>query len=401
MGRPPLPIGSHGKITAQRLDRGRYLARCRYRGEDGVVVKVEAAGTSAAAATRNVEAALALRVRGADDTITGSTRLAVVVELWLDDVERSDRATGTQRLYRQTATLHVIPHVGALMVRECSVPRLERFARALAEQVGPATSKLARTVLMGALGLAVRHGALQVNPVREVTPARVRRREVRALTPAQVRVLREDVAADQRAVAVDLQVLVDLMLGTGARIGEALAARWVDVDLAAGTVALTGTVVRVTAHGAGASELVRQDTTKGHRPRALQVPAFTLAALAVQHERCLPGGPHGLVLPSVVGGLRETTTVLRQWRGFRDRCPRWAAVTPHDFRRAVATAVERRAGMAVAAAVLGHSSERITAAHYVERATLGPDVTAVLDEFAAFPPGYPPGEPREKVVTVD
>ena len=57
-------------------------------------------------------------------------------------------------------------------------------------------------------------------------------------------------------------------------------------------------------------------------------------------------------------------------------------MTFHAFRRAVATAVERDAGMATASAVLGHSGQRVTAEHYVQRAAVGPDVSAVLQRFA-------------------
>lgn len=399
MARPPLPLGSHGAVATTQLGPRRFVARTRRRDEDGITRKVEASGTSAAQASRHLMAALAQRRAQSTDEITASTRLAVVVERWLDDVERSDRSTGTRRLYRQTADLHVVPRIGALLVREATVPRLDAYVRALGEEVGPSTSKLARTVVLGALGLAVRHGALPYNTMREVTPVRQQRHEVRAPGLDDVRALRADLAADERAVSVDLHHVVDLMLGTGARIGEALALRWADVDLDVGTVALTGTVVRVVDRAAGTSTVVRQDTTKGHRPRALLVPAFTLAALFAQRHRRLPGGEHALVFPSVVGGLREVTTVERQWRGFRERYPRWSTLTTHAFRRAVATAVEREAGMAVAAAVLGHSSERITAAHYVERATLGPDVTGVLGRFGEVPAGFPVDEPVDRLPT--
>lgn len=313
--------------------------------------------------------------------------MRAVVDLWLTTVDESKRSTGTRHLYRETARRHVVPRVGALLVREATVPRMDRVVQGIAAEVGPSSAKLARTVLTGALGLAVRHGALAANPMREASPVRVERREVRAPSSDDVRALRSDLAADERAVSVDLSALVDVLLGTGARIGEALALRWQDVDLEAGTAALTGTVVRVTvrsadsADTAGVSSLLRQDTTKGHRPRALLVPPFTLDVLRAQHERRLPGGEHGLVFPSAVGGLREVSTVERQWRAFRDRHPAWSSVTFHSFRRAVATAVDRGAGLAVAAAVLGHSSEAITRQHYVERNPLGPDVTEWLAPF--------------------
>ena len=140
---------------------------------------------------------------------------------------------------------------------------------------------------------------------------------------------------------------------------------------------------------------------KGHRPRAQLLPTFALAALAAQRERGLPGREHDLVFPSAAATLREVATVEKQWRGFKSRHSRWADVTFHSFRRAVGTAVERGAGMAVAAAVLGHSSPAVTARHYVERGPLGPDVTTVLDAFSDVLAGFPTSQPRTDPVEED
>lgn len=175
------------------------------------------------------------------------------------------------------------------------------------------------------------------------------------LSVGEVHRLRADLAGDRQAFGADLVDLVDLLLATGARIGEALALRWEDVDLDSGTAALTGTVVRLRPGADGPGHLVRQDATKSRKARRLQLPAFAVALL---HERVAAGregGEHDLVLPWVVATLRDVATVERQWRGFRD-----------------------------AAAQLGHTSEAITTRHYVERDLMGPDVTDVLKRFGAL-----------------
>lgn len=387
-GRPPTPIGTHGAVATTRLGPGRFVARTRYRDRDGVTRKVETSGKSGAGARRNLAVALADRETPGGEEIAGGTHLAAVVERWVADVEASARAHGTKRLYREVARRHVIPAVGQLRVREATVPRLERALDALVAARGPAVGKVARTVLVGSLAIAVRHGAIPTNPVREVSPVRQARREVSALDVGQVRALRTDLAADPRAASVDLPELVDVLLGTGARIGEALAIRWADVDLGAGVVALTGTVVRVSPGDGSPGALVRQDTTKGHRPRALVLPAFALAALAVQLQRH-PGML--LVFPSATGGLREVATVQRQWRAWRDRHPAWVGITFHDCRRAVATAIDRGAGLDAAAAQLGHASPRVTAERYVARAPVAADRTGLLDAFAVLPAEFAPG----------
>jgi hypothetical protein len=60
---------------------------------------------------------------------------------------------------------------------------------------------------------------------------------------------------------------------------------------------------------------------------------------------------------------------------------RW--VTPHSFRRTVATVVRDGLGPALAQQQLSHSKLSTTEAHYLQRHTHGPDVRNTLDRFAA------------------
>jgi hypothetical protein len=55
--------------------------------------------------------------------------------------------------------------------------------------------------------------------------------------------------ADPEAVRKDLPDLCEWMLGTGVRIGEALAVSWAEVDIAAGTVRIEHTLIRLTGVG--------------------------------------------------------------------------------------------------------------------------------------------------------
>jgi len=56
-------------------------------------------------------------------------------------------------------------------------------------------------------------------------------------------------------------------------------------------------------------------------------------------------------------------------------------VTPHDFRRTVATQVARATTLANATALLGHADESTTARHYVQRIHVAPDVRVVIDRL--------------------
>lgn len=172
---------------------------------------------------------------------------------------------------------------------------------------------------------------------------------------------------DEKATAQDLGDLVDVMLATGCRIGEALALRWSEVDLDEHVVYLTGTVVREKGVA-----LFRQDMTKGKKPRGHLVPAFAVTMLARRAAEVSPG-ELDLVFPSWRSGLREVTTVDKQWRAFRERRTEWDRITPKTFRKSVRTVVERGADIEAAAVQLGHSNSAVTAKHYVAVAAVGPD----------------------------
>ena len=59
-------------------------------------------------------------------------------------------------------------------------------------------------------------------------------------------------------------------------------------------------------------------------------------------------------------------------------------VTPHMFRRTVATAVNTNASIELAAELLGHTDTKITVQHYIQRSELvNPATAALLDR--AFP----------------
>jgi integrase len=247
----------------------------------------------------------------------------------------------------------------------------------MAEDVGPASSKLCKTVLSGIRSLAVRHGALPANPPREVSKIATEAPDVRALSAEEVRALRAQLRADKKAGRGDLPDVVNVTLGTGARVGEVLAMRWSDIDLDQGTVPVTGTITRIKGQG-----LTRQDTTKGKKVTKLKLPPFAIALLLRRSVNGLPGGPWDVVFPTAGGGLRGVATVEHQWRKYRERHPEWKWVVPHTFRKTVGTAIDRASSSADAAAQLTHSSDAVTKRHYIEKPDIGPDNTATLQKFA-------------------
>jgi len=103
MGRPPLPVGTYGRIQVYPLSWGGFRARVRYRDYDGVTRHIERAGPSRTAAQNNLKEALRDRARlSADGEITAQTKVSRLAELWLREIDESDRATRTKLTYRDT-----------------------------------------------------------------------------------------------------------------------------------------------------------------------------------------------------------------------------------------------------------------------------------------------------------
>jgi integrase len=76
-------------------------------------------------------------------------------------------------------------------------------------------------------GLAIADGAITVNPVRHAdSRISVGKKSPRALTLDETNWLVTWLCANERANELDIPDLVDWMLGTGCRIGEALALRY-------------------------------------------------------------------------------------------------------------------------------------------------------------------------------
>ena len=239
MGRPPLPIGTHGRIRFYPVAGGGFRACTKFRDHDGVTRPVERAGKSRAAAERNLKAALRDRAGvNTGSTITGDTRFRDVAELWFTTitaaVDQGRRSPGTADQYRGHLDRCVLPGLGALRVREVTVPRIDAFLTATGTNRGASSAKTCRAVISGVLGLAVRHGALPTNPTRDAGRIEARRKRTpRALTLAERTTWLAQLEADEVAVGKDLPDLSRFMLATGVRIGETLAVFWPDVDFGA------------------------------------------------------------------------------------------------------------------------------------------------------------------------
>jgi integrase len=381
MPRPPLPIGTYGEITQSISRSGSHVARASYRDFDGVTRPVARTGRTPAIARNKL--LTALRERSTPNSrsgLTAESRFSAAAELWLTSVQEAadvgDMSPNTAQLYALQLKNHVRPVLGGLRLREVTTPRVDDFLRVVRTTKGVATAKTCRTVVAGVMGLALRYGAVVVNPVREAARVRGgRRRTPRALTGAEREQWLAALEADRRAVARDLPDLTRWMLATGLRIGEALAVAWSDVDLDAGTVEVDWKLIRIKGEG-----LRRVQRLKGGDDRTLPLPPFAVAML--RRRRPHPGSL-GPVFPDELGGWRDPSNTSRAFREARDAAG-FSWVTSHVFRKTCATILDE-AGMSARAIAdqLGHARPSMTQDVYMARKVLNPATAAALEAAAA------------------
>jgi integrase len=378
LGRLPLPVGTAGEVRIYPA-RGGFRARCKVRDYDGKVRDLERSGPTVSKVKARLREALRDRHRvEVDAEITSETKLAEVVRIWLVDlhaeVAAGEKSPGTGELY-ETSAQRIIDGLGALRVREATVGRIDRFLAAISVNNGPVSAKRAKTVLTGILGLAARHDAIKINPVRDT--ARIKYGEKKsavALDLAQVYDMRIKLAADQKARDWDLLDFVDMMLASGKRIGENSAITWDALDLDAGTVEIRGTVIRV--KGQGLRIKLKPKSRAGYRK--LRLPSWAVAMLRRRKEQAEPN-EWSVVFTSPMGLLRDPSNTQADLRDVFQRIG-YPWVTSHVFRKTAATLLDD-AGVTARkiADQLGQAQVSVTQDYYLGRKIASEDAARVLE----------------------
>jgi integrase len=383
MGRPPLPIGTYGKIRVTEEKPGSFRARCLYRDFDGRTYEVARFGPTAQKAVRRLKEAIRdwTAPVGAEG-VTAAAKFADVGRLWLRDMEadaeRSHKSWGTVDTYRHRLETIVIPAVGELRMREVNVPVFDRLCRRVRDESSASSAKTVRAVLSGVCAFAVRHGALESNPVREVgrlesKKAKNQRAKPRALTADQVIDLLGKLDSDERARADDLPDLARLFLGTGERTGEALAAHWSDFDETGKVLAMSGNVIRAKGRG----KILNRGKTE-NSVREIPLPDWCVRMLLARRE--VVTDLDRPIFPSSTGTVREASNVRnRAWRPFIQRAG-YEWVTFRTFRKTVATLLDD-AGLTARqiADVLGHAHPSMTQDVYMGRGSVSRRGADALD----------------------
>jgi integrase len=185
------------------------------------------------------------------------------------------------------------------------------------------------------------------------------------LTLLEARQLRAALTYDNKAIARDLIDLIDFMLATGLRIGEATAVLVETLDQDTGTVQVRGTVVRIRGEGL----IIKPEPKTEAGIRTLKMPSWCVTMLRrrLGDLDLRTGDP---VFPASFGGLRDPSNTQADMReAFRTAGFDW--LTSHILRKTVATLIDKAGHSARAAAdQLGHANPTMTQNVYYGRDTI-------------------------------
>ena len=262
-------------------------------------------------------------------TITAQTTVGTLVDFWLEKLRAEARLDSTTiDEYERVLRRLVIPRLGEVGLSELTTERINVVLAELgAESLN--FQRKSKVVTGAMLDTAVEHGALAVNPVRGSLSISRPASASRSLTVTEVEAVRAAVRAwlgKERSgpkSSGDIADIIEVMLATGTRLGEVLALRWADIDLAAKVIDVNATIKTEPGVGAYRKALAR--------PRLVALPEG--AALILQgRRRTSPDNFLDALFPTRNVTWQQVNNVERRWRQIRRQAGlQW--VTPDAFRR--------------------------------------------------------------------
>lgn len=264
--------------------------------------------------------------------ITSELTLVDLVHEWLQRLRAEGRLEGTTiNEYERVLRILVVPELGDTRLHELTTEQVNALLANLGQQSVNRQRK-AKVTLGAMLDTAVAYGALANNPVRGSL-------SISRPPASQVTLSASEVAEVHAAVrtwlckdrpgprsSADMADIIELMLATGARIGEVLALRWRDIDLDASTVEISATIKTESGKGTYRKALAR--------PRTVDLPEYTTLLLG-RRRRTMPANLLDAVFPTRNATWQQVNNVERRWRQIRREAGLdW--ITPDLFRRVAA-----------------------------------------------------------------
>jgi integrase len=281
----------------------------------------------------------------------------------------------TQKSYAYFIRVHLIPALGDFRLRDINREPIQAMLNGkLDTGLAWETVHHLQCALSKILGTAVEWGYIEANPVRMTRLPRRRRTYAKAvLTPVQLRLLVPRLPEPSRS-------LVLLLMLTGLRIGELLALRWRNVDLAVGLVRVEETVY----------EGHFDEPKSRHSVRLIPLGPLAVAMLSDRRGRGI-ADPSTLVFSSRIGTTLDRRTLLSRQLKPVAKAAGLGNVTWHLLRHSNATLHDSLGTpLGTVQALLGHSSSEITRQVYLHSLPEDRRVAAERLEAHLFGPKLDP-----------
>ena len=279
------------------------------------------------------------------------------LEGWLKTVRPNLRPRTFQR-YEQYVRLHITPFIGSYSLSRLSPQHLQSlYANRLESGLSATSVHHLHAVIHRALRDAARFGLVVRNVASIVSPPRIERSEMHALSPQHARAFLLAAQSDR------LGALYVIALTTGMRQGELLALHWEDVDLERASLRVRATLQRTP------SGLVFAEPKTANSRRQITLGQSAVDSLR-QHrvrqnsERLRLGGgwqDGDLVFANEVGRPIEATNLLR--RSFKPLLSEAGlpSIRFHDLRHTAASLLLGEGiHPKIVSEMLGHSQISVT-----------------------------------------
>jgi integrase len=234
------------------------------------------------------------------------------------------------------------PEIGHMPLNKITLGAAQKLHRDMVEihQKAPASADLMAKLLRQALNYAVRLDIIDSSPVSKIQLFLVSNFEERVLSNAQLKALMEALESDKNRTVC---LVVKFLLFTGARVSEALHARWADIDRKNRTWTIQAT------------------NSKSKKRRSVPL---SDAAIAVLDQLKSEGQSEWLFNSSRGGRLSHITKVwarIRREAGLEGTLDGGLNFRLHDARHAAASAmVSSGQSLYTVQKILGHSDPSVT-----------------------------------------
>jgi integrase len=300
------------------------------------------------------------------------------LQIWVEKYSRISISPGTYADHKHMIDCHLIPSLGSIKLSKLTAaevqdmvnqklnkPRIIRGQEAA--PLSPRTVIMILGVLKQALKQAALEGYVQRNVADYVKRPRIEKKEARYLTQEETNLILDEA---QKQKVPTLYYLLQFLLGSGLRIGEAGALKWADLDLEEGILQVKVSTRRVMEYNnegqpMGTQVITKEPKTKSGR-RSVPLPPWCLDEMdqwkKVQAEMLLMVGvtdPEH-VFTSVIGTQLDTDNARRELDIVLERLE-LKDISFHTFRHTYATRLlEMNVNAKTAQELLGHSNIAMT-----------------------------------------